>query len=684
MGVSTRVAFPDHLAQLATLCCPIQHQTVAWPAHPYILSSRERLISDSKQDRRRQTRYLAPKDLLVAWQGAGRRDVSSAETVSMGGVYLFTAEPLSPGTFVEVLFDAAGGEIRARATVRHGRAGRGMGIQFVQMNSEDRARLHRFVQQLKAEQPKQSIPAPRGWFTPDALPLDSGEIETHHALFALLHRIYSTRMTGKLQLVLGRIEKQLFFNFGQLVFATSSDRNDSLGEMMLRSGALTQREFEEASALVGTGQRFGSAIAEMGIYSVEEISSWIQRQLTQITASILDYRACRFYFFNSLEKELMPEIGIAVPVGKLLLEAVRKANDLPLHHLAEDPDLWIDLSSDPLLRYQAVRLDDGERRLMSSIAQVAPAKNALAKCGLDRATAARALYALLVLGIVVSVAPSVAPQAQEAAPTRESQEPVPVSQPEPEAPSPEQQVGLKQFDEEIHSFLKLATKATHYELLSVTAASTHAQIRQSFHALARKFHPDHHMGQSELVGLLQELMARLTEAYKTLSDSEKRAVYDKQLAEKGAFALGQSKTEVEETLDDCLIRAKQCLRAHNYPGSITWLRKCVELAPDVAKYHAILARSLAAVPQYRQEAVDQFKYAIELDGWNTSTYFQFAELYEVMQLPWRAVALYQKILEIDPEHSKATERLAQLEALEKEQKKAKKSSPFSRLFQRKS
>src|SRR5262249_6759533 len=159
-----------------------------------------------------------------------------------------------------------------------------------------------------------------------------------------------------LQLVLGRVERQLFFNSGQVAFATSSDQQDSLGEMMLRAGGLTQLEFEEASALVETGQRFGSAIVDMGLYTAEEVTVWIRRQLTQITASVLDYPACRYYFFNALEKNVVPEVGIAVPLGKLLVEAVRKAKDLPMEHLAENGDLWVDLSPDPLLRFQSVEL----------------------------------------------------------------------------------------------------------------------------------------------------------------------------------------------------------------------------------------------------------------------------------------------------------------------------------------
>jgi tetratricopeptide (TPR) repeat protein len=607
----------------------------------------------------------------------------------MGGIFLMVAQPLSPGTCIELIFDVPSGEVRARGLVRHGRPGKGMGVQFVHMNSDERARLHRFLQHLEKEQRREVPDAPSAWFTRDGQPLDSGEAKTHHELFVLLHRIYSTRLTGKLQLVCGRVERELFFDAGQLVFATSSDRQDSLGEMMLRAGAISQSQFEEAAELVQTGQRFGSAIAEMCLYSVDEVVGWVQRQLTQITSSVLDYPACRYYFFGSLEKNVVPEIAIPVPLGKLLLEAVRRANDLPLDHLAADADLWVDLSSDPLLRFQAVRLNEAERSLLDALSQPTAAKKLLGETGQPAAAAARALYALLVLGTVLSVPKEVGEQAQPAAAppapaaTRAADAPAAAAAPppEPEKPSAEESQGKKEFEEEIRKLLELAEKSTYYELLGATANSPAAQIKENFHHLARKFHPDRHMGQSEWIALLQDLMGRLTVAYKTLVDDEKRAAYDKQIAAAGAFTLGQEKTEDQETVDDCLMQAKQCVRARNFAGSILWLRKCVELEPEVAKYHAMLARSLAAIPQYRQEAVHHFSVAIEQDEWNTSTYFQFGELYEVMHLPWRAVSLYRKILEIDPEHTKALERLA---ALEKKTEASQGKSFVSRLFSRKS
>jgi hypothetical protein len=260
------------------------------------------------------------------------------------------------------------------------------------------------VQLLDGQQSKAAGAAPFRSFSPAEQPLDSGEIDSHHTLLALVPRIYSQRLTGKLQLVFGRVEKALFFDAGELVFATSSDRQDGLGEVMLRAGALTQSQFEEASTLVETGQRFGSAIAEMGIYGVEEIVGWVRRQVLQITASALDYPAGRYFFFSSLEKNVVPEIGgIPVPLGTLLLAAVRKAGDLPLDQLAEEADLQVEPTPDALRLFKAEDLEGGERHLLSLISKHFSAKQVVAQSGLSKPEASRALYALLLLGFVVGV-----------------------------------------------------------------------------------------------------------------------------------------------------------------------------------------------------------------------------------------------------------------------------------------
>jgi hypothetical protein len=54
-----------------------------------------------------------------------------------------------------------------------------------------------------------------------------------------------------------------------------------------------------------------------------------------------------------------------------------------------------------------------------------------------------------------------------------------------------------------------------------------------------------------------------------------------------------------------------------------------------------------------------------------------------MKLPWRAIPLYKKILDIDPEHTKAREKLRQLETTVDKEKKAEGATLFGRIFAKK-
>ena len=236
------------------------------------------------------------------------------------------------------------------------------------------------------------------------------------------------------------------------------------------------------------------------------------------------------------------------------------------------------------------------------------------------------------------------------------------------------------FERELKQMLEAAGKGTYYQLLAVTPESPHEEIKKSYYAIARKFHPDGHMDKIEFIGPLKELMVLVTVAYDTLMDGEKRTSYDRVLAASGAFNLQREKTEAQETIEECLNRANECLRAGNFVGSIVWLRKCAHKAPDTAKYHALLARSLATVVAYRDESIEHFRKAIDLDPWDTTAYFQFGELYEKMGLPWRARPLYSKVLEINPVHTKALERLEQLDS---EEKSTESPSLLSRVFGKK-
>lgn len=63
----------------------------------------------------------------------------------------------------------------------------------------------------------------------------------------------------------------------------------------------------------------------------------------------------------------------------------------------------------------------------------------------------------------------------------------------------------------------------YYSTLQIEEDATQDEIKQAYHKMARLFHPDNFKGSQKEAA---EQMAKINEAYQTLSDIDKRAVYD--------------------------------------------------------------------------------------------------------------------------------------------------------------
>ncbi|MGD0906468.1 MAG: DnaJ domain-containing protein [Candidatus Acidiferrales bacterium] len=230
---------------------------------------------------------------------------------------------------------------------------------------------------------------------------------------------------------------------------------------------------------------------------------------------------------------------------------------------------------------------------------------------------------------------------------------------EPEKPKSSE---VTAFEGEMKELIALAETGTYYQLLRMTSDSPRTQLRQSYYSIMRKFHPDLHMDHAEWTQPLHRLTEVVTLAYKTLADETARRKYDERLASSATFTLRRQQSDFQKTAEECVQKARECLKAQNPGGTILWLRKATELEPKSDKYHALLARTLSRVVSLRREAIEHFEKALEIDGSNTSVRFQAAALYEEMKLPWRARLHYEKVLEIDAENPRAQKRLRLLDA----------------------
>jgi hypothetical protein len=104
----------------------------------------------SQGENRKYPRCRPDMSIVVAWDAGGMRSVSRVTTVGMGGLFIHTPNPPKEGATLRLLFDLPSGEVRARAVVRNRKAGEGMGIQFIELRPECRARLNELMKRLLA------------------------------------------------------------------------------------------------------------------------------------------------------------------------------------------------------------------------------------------------------------------------------------------------------------------------------------------------------------------------------------------------------------------------------------------------------------------------------------------------------------------------------------------------------
>ena len=99
----------------------------------------------SVPERRKDPRHGFQIDALVEWDSQTLRTLLT--DISLGGMFLATNKPLWVGTTFSVQL-LLGEPLRVNCVVRRVVPGRGMGVMFVNLTDEARARLEKLVEKL--------------------------------------------------------------------------------------------------------------------------------------------------------------------------------------------------------------------------------------------------------------------------------------------------------------------------------------------------------------------------------------------------------------------------------------------------------------------------------------------------------------------------------------------------------
>lgn len=465
-------------------------------------------------------------------------------------------------------------------------------------------------------------------------------------LAELIREINRTGLSGSLRLSRERAKVAIYFDQGELIFAASNMRAHRLREVLSREGIDAADLDEQAPAR--TDDELAKALLASGKLTTSKLENARAHQASDVLRVALLWTDGQWQFDERVR--LANGDRVRVDVGRLLLECAR--------HL---PFPFIQSRSEQNNGgYLFTNKNSSLNLLPSEAAVLSRAANAgtyvqvpdLKINGTTDEDILRGVYALSLSGLLE-------PRGWPPALTKEPDDAALDAVPQKTQPTPEDEVDTL--------FARLKTSRDHYELLDVPRGATEEQIKQAYHALALRFHPDRfHQSQPALKGQIESAFARIARAYEVLGDQQQRSSYDKKLGKPEA-GRGQKQERTGATTqsnraESSFQRGMKALESKQFDDAIRLLAEAAMLEPRQPRYRANYGYALISRPNMRRTAETELQAALSLDPSNSAYRVMLAELYQTVGLRRRAEGEAARALTLDPMNKAARALLSSLKS----------------------
>jgi hypothetical protein len=102
----------------------------------------------------------------------------------------------------------------------------------------------------------------------------------------LIHSLFVRRWTGTVEVHRGRVDTSVQVTDGRLVFASSTNRDERLGELLLRRGKITLPQYYEASRAIRKGKRLGTVLVEQGALEPKDLVKVVVDHTREVICSV--------------------------------------------------------------------------------------------------------------------------------------------------------------------------------------------------------------------------------------------------------------------------------------------------------------------------------------------------------------------------------------------------------------
>jgi len=155
-------------------------------------------------------------------------------------------------------------------------------------------------------------------------------------LAGVLQTLHAAGKSGFLLFESGECTKSVYLHAGEIVFATSDQVIDRLGNCLVRHGVIGADEHRQAVAAYSPPGHYGRFLIERGLLTPRELWDGVKCQVEDIVRSLFALGSGRVHFWDG---EARPDnvVRLALPTGRLIEEGLWHREEL-LVYLAQLED----------------------------------------------------------------------------------------------------------------------------------------------------------------------------------------------------------------------------------------------------------------------------------------------------------------------------------------------------------
>lgn len=458
---------------------------------------------------------------------------------------------------------------------------------------------------------------------------------SHYQMSDILLDLKRSNKTGILEIIKHPVLKKIYIKNGDMIFATSNEDENRLGEFLLRVGKISHGQYlQSVDILKKTGKRQGTILVELGYLKPSDLVWAVQNQVEEIILSLFQWEEGDFIF---REKDLPTKevITLKMSTANLIYRGIKAIkNHTNIKNAMPSMDSILCYSSDPMNLFQDVNLDKSDKDIFSLIDSKSTIGKILSMSPLDNFRTMKTLYALISTCIV------------------EVKEEVMIEDRVHEKILKDYKIDIDSvFLEKVEDLYKNIESVNHYDILGVDKKASNKIIKKAYYKLAKEFHPDRHFSlpSLELKSKLNTIFLKITEAYRILSDTSMRAEYDQIISIRQA-KMDKSNVEIAK---ERFSEGIEAFRRKSYSDAVEFFGQASYLDSSTPTYYFHMGMALEKEKRYR-EAEKAFREALKRDPFNPDYLAQLGHIYLALNLPLRAKSSFEAALKYNPSHRRAS------------------------------